>query len=63
MKKGFLLIGLGFEAGVLLWLFVYIGQKMDRRLNTKGWITASLTILVLFLWFYQLIRLFKPPRG
>ncbi len=58
-KKAFLIVGMGFEAGVLIWLFVYIGQKMDRYFHTGGGITAGLVILALFIWFYQLIWLFK----
>ena len=58
-KKAFLLIGMGFEAMVLLWFFIYIGQKGDRYFSTSGWITTTLVILVLLVWFYQLIRLFK----
>ena len=58
-KKAFLIVGMGFEAVILLWLFIYLGQKGDLLFNTGGWITSILVVLVLVIWFYQLIRLFK----
>lgn len=58
-KKAFLVIGMGFEAAILLWVFIYIGQKGDLHFNTGGWITVVLVVLILMIWFYQLIRLFK----
>ena len=58
-KKAFLIVGMGFEAAILLWFFIYLGQKGDLHFNTEGWITAILVVLVLLTWFYQLIRLFK----
>ena len=58
-KKAFLIVGLGFEAAILLWIFIYLGQKGDLHFNTGGWITAISVVLVLVIWFYQLIRIFK----
>ena len=58
-RKAFLIVGLGFEAAVLLWVFIYLGQKGDLHFNTGGWITALFVVLVLVIWFYQLIRIFK----
>ncbi|MDE0518647.1 MAG: hypothetical protein F4X95_04245 [Oligoflexia bacterium] len=58
-KKAFLLIGMGFEAAVLLWFFIYIGQKGDHYFDMKGSITSVLVILVMIVWFYQFIRLFR----
>ncbi len=58
-KKAFLLMGMGLEVGILVWLFVHIGQKWDRELNTDGWITAGLGVLALLLWFFHLIRILK----
>ncbi len=58
-KKAFLIVGMGFEAVILLWVFIYLGQKGDLYFNTGGWVTAILVVLVLVIWFYQLIRIFK----
>ena len=58
-KKAFLVVGMGFEVVVLLWVFVYIGQKGDAYFQTGGWITSGLVILALFVWFYQLVKVFR----
>ena len=58
-RSGFLLVGMGFEAAILLWFFIYIGQKWDLYFNTGGGITAGLVLLALVIWFYQLILLFR----
>ena len=58
-RKAFLIVGMGFEAVVLLWFFIYVGQKGDLYFDTGGGITIFLVVLVLVIWFYQLIRLFR----
>lgn len=58
-KKTFWFVGMGFEVGVLIGIFVYLGQKWDRQFNTKGWITAGLVVLALLLWFGHLIKVLK----
>ena len=62
-KKGFLLISMGFEAGILLTLFIYTGQKAEAYFDTGGWITACGVILALSIWFYRLIGLCKQLSG
>ncbi len=61
-KKAFLLIGISFEVVILLMLFIWLGQKADRHFHTNNFITMILVILALFIWFYQLIRLFGKEK-
>ena len=61
-KKAFLLVGMSFEIVILLMLFIWIGQKADRHFRTNNFITIALVILALFIWFYQLIRLFGKEK-
>ena len=58
-KKAFLLMGMGFEAVILLGFFIYIGQRGDIYFDTKGWLTACGVILALCIWFYRLLSLVK----
>ncbi len=58
-KKAFQLIGMGFEAVILLGFFIYIGSKGDIYFDTKGWLTAGGVILALCIWFYRLFCLIK----
>lgn len=55
MKKAFILVALSFEAALLLWLAVLMGQKLDSQWDSRNAITVTLIILVLIIWFYQLI--------
>lgn len=57
--SGFLVIGMGFEAIILLFIGIYIGQKADSYFNTGAGITAIIVVFILVIWFYQLIRIFK----
>ena len=58
-KKAALLVGMGFEITVLLWFFIYVGQKGDRYFDTGMGITTILILLALVIWFYQLIQLLR----
>ena len=58
-KKAFLIVGMSFEALVLIWFAVYMGQKLDTHFQTNMGFTSFFIILSLLIWFYQLIKLFK----
>ena len=56
-KKAAWFVGIGLEAGFLVWIAVYFGQKGDKHFNTKGWITTGGIVLALVIWFWGLIKL------
>ena len=58
-KKSFFLIGLSFEAAILIWLAVYLGGKWDDATGGGVKFTFSLIILSLIIWFYRLIRILR----
>ena len=62
MKRAALLVGLGFEAALLLWLAVWVGERLSSRFGSM--LTLILIVLVLLLWFYQMLRLldFRKKR-
>lgn len=62
MKKAFLLIGLSFEAALLLWFAVVAGQKLDQKIGRGNTITLIFIVLVLLIWLYQLLRLFAASQ-
>lgn len=58
-KKGFFLIGLSFEAAILVWFSIYWGGKWDEMSGGGVKYTFSLILLSLLIWFYRLIKFLK----
>lgn len=57
------LAGLGVELVVPIVVFMYIGYRMDRWLETSPWLFVVGSFLGIAISFYNLFRRVMPDRG
>lgn len=63
-KKAALLVACCLQAGVLLGLFIPGGQALDKKFQTSGLLTLLVVVVIMGVWFYQVMRLMHSPgRG
>lgn len=55
-------MGLGIEMAVPLVLFMYVGYRVDRWLETAPWFFVVGAFLGITVSFYNLFRRVLPPR-
>ena len=65
-RQGFVFVGLGLEAVLLVVGAIFLGQKIDEAMGWQGLATVGLLVLGLMGWFVHLLRLigqFSPKKN
>ena len=61
-SKYFVFLGIGFELVAAVLVGIYFSEFLEKKFNSKGYITMAVLFLILVAWFIHITFLLKETK-